>query len=151
MIIWDDLYVIVFIFYSLTKHSRGLILIKRKKKLTRWKQSTGSMLKRRNEIVVKVHDFDNLGQKEMLIQRSIFWAITVCSVLKVNEHFRGMCRFHFHWFLSCLIPQPWRWKWHVLWNTGWLEWTSQCYIPENGTPHNHHCESLKSYRDTDIS
>lgn len=115
----------------------------------------GSVLKRRNEIVVTACDFDNFRQKEMLIQRSIFWAIMPCSMLKVNKNFRGMCCFN-----CCLL------------HTGFLlvsfinpedgsdmssetlvdfKWTSQCCIPENRTPHNQHCESLKSYRDTDIS
>jgi hypothetical protein len=65
----------------------------------------------------------------------VFWDITPCSLLKVNQRFRGTCCLHLqgqrisqarnqcvaelcflppsYWFLACLILQNWRWKQYI--------------------------------------
>jgi hypothetical protein len=54
---------------------------------------------------------------EGIIKSTIFWDITPCSPLKVNQCFRGTYRLHLqdllsHWYLAWLI-RPWRWRQHV--------------------------------------
>jgi hypothetical protein len=53
----------------------------------------------------------------MVMKSSIFWDITSCSPLKVNQHFGGKCRLHIQVlkrkFLAWLILRPWIWRWHL--------------------------------------
>jgi hypothetical protein len=48
-----------------------------------------------------------------------------------------------HWFLAIPTLQPSRWRWHVEMLVD-FQWITQCYIPEDITLHNQHCEDLKS-------
>jgi hypothetical protein len=59
---------------------------------------------------------------------SSFWNITSCSPLKVK--IVGFV------LVSCLA-----------FSSVDFQWTTQHYIPEERTLHNHRCENLKSYRD----
>jgi hypothetical protein len=64
------------------------------------------------------------------LKNSVFWDITPCSPLKVNQCLDKTCRLHLqsqrisqprnfcllpasNWFLVWIIIQHWRWKWHV--------------------------------------
>jgi hypothetical protein len=68
----------------------------------------------------------------VVMRSSIFWDITLYSMLKINRRFGGTCCLHLHggrtnqvrnqlelrwqaqrWFLVRLILRPWRWRWHV--------------------------------------
>jgi hypothetical protein len=98
------------------------------------------------------------GQRSSL-KSSVFWDITPCSPLKVNWRFGGTCRLHLQGrrvsqvrnllvacFLAWLILRPWRWGSHVTPETSVdFQRTTQRYIPEDLTLHNHHCENLKAY------
>jgi hypothetical protein len=100
------------------------------------------------------------------------WDITPCSPLKVNRHFGGTCRLHlqgrkisrtrkqreskrktvllancFHArVLVRLILQPWRWRRYVSVTSVDFQRTTQCYIPEDSSLHNHQCRNLKYYK-----
>jgi hypothetical protein len=76
------------------------------------------------------------------IESSIFWAITPCSLLKVNWHFRGTYHLHLQdsacyplscWFLVWLILQPWRWRQHVPPKCVDNQQTAWCHIPDDRT------------------
>jgi hypothetical protein len=52
------------------------------------------------------------------------------------------CLFQAGFFLG-LPFNPEDWGDMFLWNVSWLQWTTQCCIPEDGTLHNYHCKNFK--------
>jgi hypothetical protein len=66
----------------------------------------------------------NASNERTMEKSSIFWDIMPCSPLKVNQRFRGT-------YSSKTSANS--------------QWTTQCYIPEGRTLHNHGCENIKSY------
>jgi hypothetical protein len=82
----------------------------------------------------------------VVMKSSTFWDITLWSPLKVNWRFRATwppssgsknkypaCHLLSRWFLAWLILWPWRWRWHSPKTSVDFQWTTQCYIPEDGT------------------
>jgi hypothetical protein len=69
----------------------------------------------------------------------VFWDIMPCGPLKVNQHFREICRLYLQGSKHCLV------------HDGFL--LGLLFNPEDGedrTLHNHHCENLKSYIITSV-
>jgi hypothetical protein len=69
-----------------------------------------------------------------LLKSSNFWDITLCSPMKVNRRFRGICLFHLP---DRSISQSRNWcesRWQV----------EQCYVSEDRTLHNYLCENFTS-------
>jgi hypothetical protein len=86
------------------------------------------------------------------MKSSVFQDITLGTPLKVNWHFEGTCckesLLAACFMLSCLayfsalkIESTYSSK--LLLDIWWTMW---CYIPEDRTLHNLHCENLKSYK-----
>jgi hypothetical protein len=85
---------------------------------------------------------------------SIFWDIMPCSPLKVNLLFGGACPFIFRLCLppaftlvSCSVPSLTS-KMEATCSPRTLvdfQQTTQRYVPEDRTLHNHQCENTKSY------
>jgi hypothetical protein len=79
----------------------------------------------------------------LVIKSSIFWDITWRSLLKVDEHFEGICHLHLQgWRKSQGRNQREAGSDMSLWNIANFQ---QQHIPDDRTPHNHYCENVKSY------
>jgi hypothetical protein len=59
-------------------------------------------------------NYEHFVQHEVLtsvvMKSTIFWDITLCSLLKVN---RSACKLLSCWYLAQHILQLWRWRWYV--------------------------------------
>jgi hypothetical protein len=78
-------------------------------------------------------------------QSTIFWDITPCSPLRVNRS-GSACHLLSHWFLLAYFSTL---KMEAICSFEMLvdiQRTTWCYIPEDGTLHNHSCENLRSYK-----
>jgi hypothetical protein len=79
-----------------------------------------------------------------ILKSSIYWDITLCSPLKVSRRFRGTYRSLLQGRMSrARYEHESRWQAETSVD---FQRTTQRYIPEDRTPHNHRCEDLKFYR-----
>jgi hypothetical protein len=99
-------------------------------------------------------------RKSMPEECTIFWDITPCGPLIVNRRFGGTHRLHLQfskkpachllawWILAELIFLTLKMETRCSPETSVdTQRTTQRYIPEDGTLHNHRCENLKSYKE----
>jgi hypothetical protein len=77
------------------------------------------------------------------MKTTINWDITPCSLLNVNRRFGGTYSHHQGRRISDARNQE-----AICSSKTSVDFqqTTWCYIPENGTLHNHSCENLKSYK-----
>jgi hypothetical protein len=99
----------------------------------------------------------------LLLKSFIFWAITLCSPLRVNSRFGGTCRLHRQghritharnqseagskqssaYSLTLKMEATYSSE-----TSDDFQWTTWHYIPEDKTLHNHCCKNLRSYKVT---
>jgi hypothetical protein len=90
--------------------------------------------------------------RTVVMKSSIFWDITLCTLLKINQHFRGTCQFHFkvqggtafhllsRWFLAWLIFLTLTTEATCSFKTSVdFQQTTWRYIPEDRTLHSKEC------------
>jgi hypothetical protein len=77
--------------------------------------------------------FDPQADKIEIMKSSVFWDITPCSPLKVNQHFRGTCHFHFQ-------------GQRLMQETGIKQAVTLVSTLLHTRRYNHLCENLKSYK-----
>jgi hypothetical protein len=86
------------------------------------------------------------------MQRTVFWDIMPCSLLKVNQRFGGIYRLQVASLppaftpVSCLAYFS-TLKIQAICSSEMsvdFQWTTQHYIPEDSTVYNHCCENLES-------
>jgi hypothetical protein len=134
------------VFFSILYTSLTFMLIHCRHKSTavKWK----------NSIDMKLH-----SQKLCFLPKSsIFWDITLCSPLKVNQRFRGTCHLHLRGrrkslLATCFTPVSFSaysltMKMEATCScelSADFQWTTWCHIPEDRTLHDHQYENLKSY------
>jgi hypothetical protein len=89
-----------------------------------------------------------ISLRSVAMKSTIFWDITPCSPLRFNLRFGGTeCLPPAFTLVSCLAHFLDPEDGGVISSSGTSvdTRTTRCYIPEDGTLHNHRCENLKSY------
>jgi hypothetical protein len=89
----------------------------------------------------------------VVLKSTIFWDITPCRPLKVNRHFGGTySHLLSRWYLARLI-WPWRWRRYAppkrRLTVNGLHGIKSQKIVLLRTLHNHRCDNLKSYIDSE--
>jgi hypothetical protein len=79
-----------------------------------------------------------------ILKRSIFWDILYSPVNVKQQARNHIQQATSCWVLACTTLWSWRWRWHDSLKHQWT-FTTQSYISEVWTVHNHHCVNLKSY------
>jgi hypothetical protein len=93
-------------------------------------------------LISKVEDY-------LFLKSFIFWDITLWSPLKVNQSFGGTLSLHLQGQRISPVRNQSE-NFHVKCSSKtWVDFqqTTQHYIPEGRTLHNHRCENLKAYID----